>query len=56
VTDSAALSDLISSLIGRTVAVETIVANEPASGFMGQKKIRYDIACKSKNNSFPIKT
>jgi predicted transposase/invertase (TIGR01784 family) len=45
-----ALSDLISALIGRVVSVETIVANEPASGFLGQKKIRYDIACISKNS------
>jgi len=48
-TSRAALSDLISALIGRTVAVETIVANEPATGFLGQKKIRYDISCMSKN-------
>ncbi|GBU27342.1 hypothetical protein R84B8_00872 [Treponema sp. R8-4-B8] len=45
----AALSDLISTLIGRTVEVETIVANEPATDFLGQKKIRYDISCISKN-------
>jgi len=44
-----ALSDLISSLIGRTVLVDTITANEPASAYKGQKKIRYDIACRSKN-------
>jgi len=44
-----ALSDLISALIGRTVMVEAIVANEPATGYLGQKKIRYDIACKSKD-------
>jgi predicted transposase/invertase (TIGR01784 family) len=44
-----ALSDLISALIGRVVSVETIVANEPPTGYMGQKKIRYDIACRSKN-------
>ncbi|WP_461255132.1 Rpn family recombination-promoting nuclease/putative transposase [Treponema sp. R80B11-R83G3] len=44
-----ALSDLISALIGRIVVVETIVANEPATGFLGQKKIRYDISCMSKN-------
>jgi len=43
------LSGLISALIGRTVTVETIVANEPATGFLGQKKIRYDISCISKN-------
>jgi len=44
-----ALSDLISALIGRTVVVKTIVANEPATSFLGQKKIRYDISCMSKN-------
>jgi len=45
----AALSDLISALIGLTVEVENIVANEPATGFLGQKKIRYDISCMSKS-------
>jgi len=45
----AALSNLISALIGRIVDVETIVANEPATGFLGQKKIRYDISCISKS-------
>jgi predicted transposase/invertase (TIGR01784 family) len=44
-----ALSSLISALIGRTVTVEAITANEPPTSYMGQKKIRYDIACRSKN-------
>jgi len=44
-----ALSDLISSLIGRVVLVDTIIANEPASEYSGQKKVRFDIACRSKN-------
>jgi len=44
-----ALSSLVSALIGRNVMVETIIANEPPTGFIGQKKIRYDIACVSKN-------
>jgi len=44
-----ALSRLISALIGRIIEVENIVANEPATGFLGQKKIRYDISCVSKN-------
>jgi len=44
-----ALSDLISSLIGRTITVETIVENEPPASYMGQKKIRYDISCISKD-------
>jgi predicted transposase/invertase (TIGR01784 family) len=44
-----ALSGLISALIGRTVTVEAIVANEPAIDYMCEKKIRYDIRCKSKD-------
>jgi hypothetical protein len=44
-----ALSDFISTLIGRAITVETIVANEPATDYLGQKKIRFDIACKSKD-------
>jgi len=44
-----ALSDLISSLIGRSIVVDTIIANEPAPEYKGQKKIRYDIACRGKN-------
>ena len=44
-----ALSDLISALIGRALTVETIVANEPAPVYLGGKKIRFDIACKSKD-------
>jgi len=45
----AALSGLISALIGRAVTVETIIANEPPVDYLGGKKIRYDIACKSKD-------
>jgi len=44
-----ALSDLISALIGRAVTAETVIANEPATDYLGEKKIRYDIACKSKD-------
>jgi predicted transposase/invertase (TIGR01784 family) len=44
-----ALSDLISALIGRTVSVKTITANEPATDYLGQKKVRYDICCLSKD-------
>ena len=33
-----ALSDLISALIGRAVSVETLVANEPATAYLGGKK------------------
>jgi hypothetical protein len=49
VTDSAALSDLISALIGRTVEVETIVANEPPIDDLRERRIRFDVACKTKN-------
>ena len=42
-----ALSHLVSALIGRAVLVETVVANEPAPVYLGGKKIRFDIACKS---------
>jgi len=44
-----ALSDLISSLIGRIVEVETIIANEPAVDDLRERYLRFDIACKSKN-------
>jgi len=44
-----ALTDLISALIGRTVTVETVIANEPSVDYLGGKKIRYDIACKTKD-------
>jgi len=43
-----ALSDLISSLIGRVVEVETIIANEPSVDYLNQRYLRFDIACKSK--------
>jgi len=42
-----ALSDLISALIGRTVTVETIIANEPAIDDIRQRYLRFDIACKT---------
>ncbi|MDR2716776.1 MAG: Rpn family recombination-promoting nuclease/putative transposase, partial [Treponema sp.] len=45
-----ALSDLISALIGRTVAVETIVANEPPVDDMRQRHIRFDVACKTEKD------
>ena len=44
-----ALSHLVSALIGRAVTVQTIIANEPATDYLGGKKIRFDIACKSKD-------
>ncbi|MDR2701352.1 MAG: Rpn family recombination-promoting nuclease/putative transposase [Spirochaetaceae bacterium] len=42
-----ALSDLISALIGRIVAVETIVANEPPIDDLRQRYLRFDVACKT---------
>jgi len=42
-----ALSDLISALIGRTVTVETLVANEPPVDDIRQRYLRFDIACKT---------
>jgi predicted transposase/invertase (TIGR01784 family) len=47
VTDSAALSDLISALIGRTVAVDTINANEPPADDIRQRYVRFDVDCKT---------
>jgi len=45
----AALSDLISTLIKRNVAVETIVVKEPSTDFPMHKKFRYDISCRSED-------
>jgi predicted transposase/invertase (TIGR01784 family) len=42
-----ALSDLISSLIGRAVTVEAIIANEPAADDIRQRQLRFDVACKT---------
>ncbi|GBU29161.1 hypothetical protein R84B8_02725 [Treponema sp. R8-4-B8] len=42
-----ALSKLISALIGRTVAVETIIANEPPIDDLRQRYLRFDVACKT---------
>jgi len=42
-----ALSDLISALIGRTVAVETIIANEPPIDDLRQRYVRFDVICKT---------
>jgi predicted transposase/invertase (TIGR01784 family) len=42
-----ALSGLISALIGRTVTVEIIIANEPAMDDIRQRYLRFDIACKT---------
>ncbi|WP_461257114.1 Rpn family recombination-promoting nuclease/putative transposase [Treponema sp. R80B11-R83G3] len=43
-----ALSDLISALIGRNVAVETITANEPPIKDLRQKYVRFDVSCRTK--------
>jgi len=42
-----ALSDLISALIGRTVTVEAIIANEPPIDDIRQRYLRFDVACKT---------
>jgi len=42
-----ALSGLISALIGRTVSVQTIIANEPPIGDLRQRYLRFDVACKT---------
>jgi predicted transposase/invertase (TIGR01784 family) len=45
-----ALSDLISSLIGHTVTVDTINANEPAPDDQRQRHVRFDVSCKTKED------
>jgi predicted transposase/invertase (TIGR01784 family) len=42
-----ALSRLISTLIGRIVEVETIIANEPPIDDTRQRYVRFDVACKT---------
>jgi len=42
-----ALSKLISALIGRTVTVDAITANEPPIDDMRQRYLRFDVACKT---------
>jgi len=42
-----ALSDLISALIGRTVTVGAIIANEPPIDDIRQRYLRFDVACKT---------
>jgi len=42
-----ALSKLISALIGRTVTMETIIANEPPVDDTRQRYVRFDVACKT---------
>jgi predicted transposase/invertase (TIGR01784 family) len=45
-----ALSDLISALIGRTVTVEAITANEPPTDDSRQRYLRFDVACKTEKS------
>jgi len=47
-TSRKALSDLISTLIGHVVTVETITANEPPINDLRQKYIRFDVSCRTK--------
>jgi predicted transposase/invertase (TIGR01784 family) len=42
-----ALSRLISALIGHTVVVEAIIANEPPIDDTRQRYVRFDVACKT---------
>jgi predicted transposase/invertase (TIGR01784 family) len=42
-----ALSDLISTLIGHTVVVEVITANEPPIDDLRQRYIRFDVSCRT---------
>jgi predicted transposase/invertase (TIGR01784 family) len=43
----AALSKLVSALIGREVSIMEILANEPPPGSTGDRQIRYDINCRA---------
>jgi len=45
-----ALSGLISALIGRTVVVEAITANEPSVDDSRQRYLRFDVACKTEKD------
>jgi predicted transposase/invertase (TIGR01784 family) len=45
-----ALSGLISALIGRTVKVETISANEPPIDDIRQRYVRFDVVCKTEKD------
>jgi predicted transposase/invertase (TIGR01784 family) len=46
----AALSDLVSALIGRIITVQTIIANEPPVDDTRQRYLRFDIACKTRKD------
>jgi len=45
-----ALSALISALIGRTVKVETIIANEPPVDDLRQRYLRFDVVCRTEES------
>ena len=47
-----ALSRLISALIGRNVAVEAIIANEPPVDDLRQRYLRFDVLCRTKEGEF----
>ena len=42
-----ALSKLVSALIGRVITVDTVIANEPPVDDTRQRRLRFDIACKT---------
>ena len=44
---NAALSKLVSALIGRELQVESINANEPPVGSLTDRQIRFDISCRA---------
>ena len=45
-----ALSDLISALIGRTIKVENIIANEPPVDDLRQRYLRFDVVCRTEKD------
>jgi predicted transposase/invertase (TIGR01784 family) len=47
----AALSGLLSAIIGRPLTVTRILQGEPPTGFIGEKQIRYDIHCAFEDGS-----
>ncbi len=47
-----ALSHLISALIRQNVTVETIIANEPPIDNISDRRIRFDIACRTTDKKF----
>jgi predicted transposase/invertase (TIGR01784 family) len=46
-----ALSGLLSAITGQALTVMTLSQNEPATGFFGEKQIRYDINCELANGT-----